>query len=174
MRELIRLLIAVLAVASCGTGAIAVGVTPLDNLPALKGDYFSLQSKAGLGTYHAYIRYPEGYGKDAKATYPTVYLLDGDSLFPYLAPHHLFLTYDDQMPEAIVVGIAYGSFDPSVNRRDRDFGDGAAEFQRFLKEELIPSVERRTRSDPERRILVGQSLGGGFALYSAHTDPDLF
>jgi hypothetical protein len=147
---------------------------PLDHLPALAGDYFPLRSLATGHDYHIYVRLPDGYAKEPARRYPIVYLLDGDSLFPYLAPHHLFLTYDDGVPEAILVGIAYGSFAPPVNNRDRDFGEGAEAFHRFLKSELIPKVESRFRADPTRRILVGQSRGGGFALYSAYTDPDLF
>ena len=161
-----------LLISACAPGGAQV--TPLDHLPALAGDYFALDSAAAKHRYHIYVRLPDGYAANSARRYPTVYLLDGDSLFPYLAPHHLFLTYDDQLPEAIVVGIAYGSFAPPANRRDLDFGDGAPAFQRFLKSELIPAIERRTRADPARRILVGQSRGGGFVLYSAYTDPDLF
>ena len=151
---------------------------------ALRGDYFRVQSaEIGRG-FHIYVRYPEGYDPSAATLYPTIYLTDGDSLFPILAANHLFLTYDDGLPEAIVVGIAYGGFDPAVNRRNIDFQSpgegltaeqaGAEAFQRFLKTELIPQIERRTRSDPVRRILFGQSRGGAFVLYSAVTDPDLF
>lgn len=147
---------------------------PLDHLPALAGDYFPIRSKETGGLYHIYLRLPDGYAADPARTYPTVYLLDGDSLYPYLAPHHLFLTYDDQLPEAIVVGIAFGSFAPPINRRGEDFGLGAAAFQRFLKSELVPAVESRVRSAPNRRVLVGQSRSGGFVLYSAFTDPGLF
>lgn len=125
-------------------------------------------------TYHIYIRYPEGYSSEPDRRYPIVYLLDGDSAFPLIAPEHLFLTYDDKLPEAIIVGIAYGSFAPPVNHREIDFGPRAADFQRFLADELIPAVEARTRADPNRRILVGQSFGGNFVLYSAFTRPDLF
>ena len=146
----------------------------LKHLPALAGDYFPMKSQATGGSYHIYIRFPEGYSRATQQRYPVVYLLDGDSTFPYLAPHHLFLTYDDKLPEAIIVGIAYGSFEQPTNRRGPDFGEGAANFHRFLKTELIPAVERRTRSDATKRILVGQSRGGGFVLYSAYTDPNLF
>jgi predicted alpha/beta superfamily hydrolase len=125
-------------------------------------------------TYHIYIRYPEGYAEHPNRHYPIVYLLDGDSAFPMLAPEHLFLTYDDHLPEAIIVGIAYGSFDPPVNHREIDFGERAADFQRFLASELIPQVERRTRADANKRILVGQSFGGTFVLYSAFVAPGLF
>jgi predicted alpha/beta superfamily hydrolase len=149
-------------------------ITPLNYLPSLAGDYFPLKSAAMGSAYHIYIRYPEGYAAKPNARYPIVYLLDGDSAFPLIAPEHLFLTYDDHLPEAIIVGIAYGSFAPPVNRREVDFGTGAADFQRFLATELIPIVEKRTRADPMKRILMGQSFGANFVLYSAFTQPDLF
>lgn len=147
--------------------------TPLDHLPALTGDYFPLASTATGTTYHIYVRLPLDYAEQPKKRYPIVYLLDGDSAFPMLAPQHLFMTIDDGTPEAILVGIAYGGFGP-VNKRERDFGQGAPAFQRFLAEELRPAVERRVRADLDRRIIVGQSFGGTFVLWSALTRPDLF
>ncbi len=36
------------------------------------------------------------------------------------------------------------------------------------------SILRRYRTDPDRRIVFGQSRGGYMVLYSAFTDPDLF
>lgn len=157
---------------------------PLEHLPALAGDYFPIHSQATGRTYHIYVRLPEGYDADADARWPVVYLLDGDSLFPLLAPTHLFLHYDEQLPEAILVGIAYGSFDPSINKRHVDFsapgsdtpeGEGGAPmFLDFLERELLPETERRHRIDPGRRVLVGQSRGGYFVLWSALRRPDLF
>ena len=182
-------LIAVLAVLILSLTGVSVrgqtpddAVTPLNHLPALRGDYFRIDSEATGRPYHIYVRYPEGYDPAANVTWPTVYLTDGDSLFPILAANHLFLHYDEHLPEALVVGIAYGGFDSAVNRRNIDFqspGDGveqpgAEAFQRFLKAELIPRIETNYRSDPRRRVLFGQSRGGAFVLYSAVTDPDLF
>ena len=182
-------LIAVLAVLILSLTGVSVrgqtpddAVTPLNHLPALRGDYFRIYSEATGRPYHIYVRYPEGYDPAANVTWPTVYLTDGDSLFPILAANHLFLHYDEHLPEALVVGIAYGGFDPAVNRRNIDFqspGDGveqpgAEAFQRFLKAELLPRIETNYASDPERRVLFGQSRGGAFVLYSAVTDPDLF
>jgi predicted alpha/beta superfamily hydrolase len=43
-----------------------------------------------------------------------------------------------------------------------------------LADELIPEIERRYRSNAAQRVLVGQSRGGTFVLYSAMTAPDLF
>jgi len=177
-------LVLVLATACASARARPVDITPLDHLPALAGDYFHMEShEVGRG-FHIYVRLPDGYDPASARPWPTVYLTDGDSLFPILAANHLFLTYDDRLPEAIVVGIAYGDFEPATNRRNIDFQSpgagvtaeqaGAEEFQRFLKTELIPDIERRYRSDPSRRVLFGQSRGGAFVLYSAVTDPDLF
>jgi predicted alpha/beta superfamily hydrolase len=175
--------VAILGLMGCTAAPADQGrITPLDYLPALKGDYFPLASPEIGTTYHIFIRYPEGYSLETSRRYPVVYLLDGDSTFPLLAPQHLFIHYDDKLPEAIIVGIAYGSFDPAINQRHFDFSPpsgkanegGAPAFERFLRDRLIPAVERRTRADSSRRILFGQSRGGGFVLYSAFTDPDLF
>lgn len=159
-------------------------VTPLDHLPALKGDYFKHASSAVGRSFHIYVAFPESYAKAAGARYPVVYLLDGDSLFPIHATYHWLLNYDEGVPQAIVVGIAYGSFDPSINKRGYDFSapaadasaeqGGAPAFHAFLKRELIPEIDRRYRTDPNRRILFGQSRGGYMVLHSAFTDPDLF
>lgn len=162
-----------LAVLAATPTVAAAAPTPLDHLPALKGDYFPLASKATGTTYHIYVRLPLDYAEQQAKRYPIVYLLDGDSAFPMLAPQHLFMTIDDRTPEVILVGIAYGGFG-SVNKRERDFGEGAPAFQRFLAEELRPEVERRVRVDPQRRLLVGQSFGGTFVLWSALTRPELF
>ena len=43
-----------------------------------------------------------------------------------------------------------------------------------LRDRLVPEVERRYVADPARRILLGQSRGGYFVLWSAREAPDLF
>lgn len=150
---------------------------------ALRGDAFRLESPALGRGFDIYVRLPPDYDPDGPA-YPVVYLLDGDSLFPILAANHLFLTYDEGLPEAVVVGIAYGGFDPSVNRRSLDFQSpdeglaaeqaGAGAFHTFLTDELLPLIEGRFNIDPERRVLFGQSRGGNLVLYSAVAHPDVF
>ena len=190
---LFAIAIAVLALTACQTTAqpvpgnteVTSQVVPLDHLPALRGGYFKHASQAVGRDFHVYVRVPEGYDPTSTKRYPVVYLLDGDSLFPMLAPAHLFLHYDEKLPEAIVVGIAYGGFDPSINKRNVDFsapaGDaspeqahGAPEVLRFLEDELLPTVEARYRVDPSRRVLLGQSRAGYFILWSALEAPDLF
>ena len=155
---------------------------PIDHLPALSGDYFQFESGSIGRPFHIFVRLPEGYDDGSSDRFPIVYLLDGDSLFPILASNHLFLTYDDGLPEAIIVGIAYGSFDAETNRRRFDFSapapdadpgqGGAPAFHAFLKSELIPEVEARYRADAS--FCLAKAGGGYMVLYSAFTDPDLF
>lgn len=165
------------------SGAKSVAA-PIDYLPALRGDYFPLKSKSCGRKFHIYVRFPEGYDPQQPRRYPVIYLLDGDSLFPLIAPTHLFLTYDERIPEAIIVGISYGGFESSINKRNIDFTApaedappderGAPEFLHFLKDELLPVVDNQYRTDPDRRVLLGQSRGGYFVLWSALEMPDLF
>lgn len=176
MGKIIVSALAAVALAGCAATPVAgsAKVLPLNHLPVLAGDYFAIDSREAGHRYHIYIRYPDAYDAQPEARYPVLYVLDGDSLFPHLASNQIFLHYDDKVPDAIVVGIAYGSFDPPQNRRRHDFTEGAPAFDRFLERELIPRVERSTRSDPARRMLLGQSRGGGYVLHSAFTNPDLF
>ena len=159
------------SLAGCAASDARPGI---EQIPALAGEQFKLFSPETKPRYNLFVRLPEGYADASGKRYPIVYLLDGDSLFPLLAAQHLFMTIDDGTPEAIVVGIGYGSFAPEVNRRDRDYVEGSDGFHRFLKERLIPAVESRVRADPDRRILFGQSRGGRLVLRSAFADPDLF
>jgi len=172
------LVVLTLFLCSC---VMATPSTPNDKFPSLKylpslyGDYFDIDSSAVGRSFHIYVRLPQGYDADRTRTYPVVYLLDGDSLFPLLSPTHLFLTYDEKLSEAIIVGICYGGFDASVNKRDVDFSaSGASHFLDFLKRELIPAVDRRYRVDANKRILLGQSRGADFVLWSASAEPSLF
>ena len=155
-----------------------------NHLPSLQGDYFQIKSTYVARDFHINVRLPQGYQANDSKAYPVVYVLDGDSLFPLLAPTHLFLHYDEKLPEAIIVGISYGGFDRAVNKRDADFSapavdaapgeDGAPHFLNFLKKELIPKIENQFRANAAKRVLVGQSRAGYFVLWSALEDPDLF
>ena len=145
--------------------------------------YHRLDSAEAGHVYHVYVMLPDGYraaGKD----YPTVYLLDGGNLFPMLAPYYRYLRFGEEVPDAILVGISYGSDDFNQGNfrssdftapsEEREYWGGASGFQAFLRNELLPYIEDRYRSDSDRRVVFGQSLGGQFVLYTAQTDPGLF
>ena len=55
------------------------------------------------------------------------------------------------------------------------WGSGAAErFLAFLSQELRPYLHKQYRLDPEDAVLVGDSVGGLFALYTVFHQPEAF
>ena len=135
-------------------------------------------------SYHLFVMLPDGYEHAAEKDYPTIYLLDGGRLFPLLSAYYRYLNFEGEIPDSIIVGISYGtdryedgnyrSTDYTAKSADREYWGGAAQFQRFLSEELLPLVEKSYRSRADRRVIFGQSIGGQFVLYTAQTRPDLF
>ena len=169
---------------------VLLAAIPLDaalDIDLLQGlgdaHYHRLDSKVVGRSYHILVRLPEDYDTGTQK-YPTVYLLDGGQTFPLLSAYYRYLSLGKEVPASILVGIAYGtdywqkgfmrSTDYTAPSPERDYWGGAADFQRMLGTELLPFIETTYRSDPERRIVFGQSLGGQFVLFTAQTQPNLF
>jgi len=161
-----------------------VDAADLDYLQGLnQPDYHRLHANALERDFHIYVRVPEQYDQKPDH-YPVVYLLDGGQTFPMLGSFYRYLSFAGDVPDLIIVGIAYGTDDwKQGNLRSTDFTaksterahyGGAPFFQQFLAQQLLPFVEEKYRTDNSRRIIFGQSLGGQFVLYSALTKPDLF
>ena len=81
------------------------------------------------------------------------------------------------------VGIAYAVDEEAWRRnRNRDLtpapsdwvrnGGGARAFLSFIKEELIPVVDTRYRTNPSDRALSGASYAGLFTLYALFEEPE--
>nr|WP_254722274.1 alpha/beta hydrolase-fold protein [Gilvimarinus xylanilyticus] len=104
--------------------------------------------------YPIHIYLPPGY-EGAEHTYPVIYVLDGQVLFPGI-PYLL----EDEGVEAIVVAIAEG---PEDRRRIDYLLPGARDYFRFLVHELIPFAESGLRVEPGQRTLLGTSFGGVFS-----------
>ena len=126
---------------------------------------------------------PEGY-QEGSDRLPTLYLLDGGITFPLLSGYSRYLRLGEEIPESILVGIAYGTEDHrqgnlrgtdyTAPSPERDYWGGAGRFQEMLGSELLPLIEDTYRSDSARRVIFGHSLGGQFVLFTAQTRPDLF
>lgn len=140
-------------------------------------------SEAGR-SYQVFVGLPNTYGESDTQRFPTVYVLDGGALYPMLKAYYNYLRAGDEIPELILVAVSYGTGDwRDGNDRSHDFTapadgqehwGGAADFQNFVGNELMPMIESEYRSRPDRRIVFGQSLGGQFVLHAALTDPGLF
>jgi uncharacterized protein len=158
-----------------------------DRLDALHGlnhtEHFIHQSPSLGRPFHIYVKVPQNPDRGDKKL-PVIYLLDGGETFPIIGAYSHYLTFSEEMPEAIIVGISYGTDDPANgNMRVTDFTapaaenasyGGAAKFLNMLEREIFPKVERSYPADPDRRTLVGMSLGGQFMLHAATEKPELF
>jgi predicted alpha/beta superfamily hydrolase len=124
------------------------------------------------------ISLPEGYNSNVKK-YPVLYLVDGQWYFNHAVQAAGWLSSKDNavIPQTIVVGI------PTKDNRERDLtptrteenksGGGADKLFSFIKEELIPFIDKNYRTY-NFRILGGASFGGLFVMYSMMNDPQLF
>lgn len=138
-----------------------------------------------LGEVRAYtVRLPEGYAREPQRRYPVVYVLDGPPLDDHTAQGARALAAAGQAPGLIVVGIpnmqrsgrARDFLPPFLSFARRDgspFTGGADRFLRFLREELVPRIERDYRTT-RPRLLVGHSLGAIFVCYSLTAAPAYF
>ncbi len=135
-------------------------------------------------SFHVIVNVPSDYDASERKEYPTVYLLDGGVTFPMLAGYYGYLRNQGDVPDLIIVGISYasnnfetGNFrgtDYTAPSDERAHYGGAGKFQEVLERQILPMVEANYRSNPNKRIIFGQSIGGQFVLYSAMTKPGLF
>ena len=137
-----------------------------------------------------WVNLPDSYNDSLNwhAKYPVIYLLDGD-----VHMHNLARTVQSQssgvygayaMPEMIIVGISNTNrvrdltptHSTKMEGKDQAFlksSGGGDNFLKFIKSELIPSIEKKYRTSPYR-IFVGHSFGGLTVLHTLFTTPDAF
>lgn len=159
-----------------------------------------LHSKIVDQDYELYISLPDGYAA-GDATYPVLYVTDGNTYFGLMADITRNLQWGSEMPEMIIVGIGYPlntfasddekwgkwlawrmrDLSPSPSAQsDEAFGTdsiksgGGPQFAQFLEEELFPFIEKEYRAQNTNRTYAGFSLGGLFGLYALFQKPKLF
>jgi hypothetical protein len=150
----------------------------------VNSEQFSLFSSNTQQEYKIYIHLPTSYSR-SDTTYPVIYGLDADIGFGSSSEMSTLLAFRNEMPEVILVGIAYGAYPGQEgNNRMRDYTptvveeydtSGAAEnFFSFIRDELIPVIDSRYRTNPPDRTLSGASLGGLFSLFVLFEHPGIF
>jgi predicted alpha/beta superfamily hydrolase len=164
---------------------------------------FTIKSSRTNHEYQVTLGLPYTYEYHKDRKYLTVYLLDANLFAGIVSGITRLLECNPSYPELLVVGIGYplaglygenGKIFQTIRTKDftpihddfiekekqRSLGidhmetGGASDFLRFLAEELVPKVESSYRSQPEHRTLVGDSLGGLFALYTLFQRPQVF
>jgi len=146
-----------------------------------------LRAESLKRNYQVYVQTPPGYElpENRSRRYPVVYLNDGPYTFVVAAGVLRLPVKFDRIEPAILVGLSFAEGEDGMVSRRRDLtpwsdptlespSGGAAAYAAFLRDQVIPLIERTYRADPRRRTLVGQSYGGLFGAWMLLTQPDLF
>ncbi|WP_411032050.1 alpha/beta hydrolase [Spongiimicrobium sp. 3-5] len=145
--------------------------------------------------YKIYISLPPGYD-DSNKSYPVIYVLDADLTFGIVYNTRVLMSYGEEIPEVILVGIAYKEgFENIHNRRFRDFtptrrneneieqltgirginnSGGAHNFLDFIQHTVKNYIQNSLRINTNDETLVGYSLSGLFATYVASLEEKHF
>jgi hypothetical protein len=139
------------------------------------GKYIKVDSKVLNEERRIFVRLPFGY-EQSSTKYPVLYVLDENNHSIHASGTVSFLSGNGVMPPTIIVAI------PNTDR-NRDFTPtktdgapttgGADNFIKFMKDELIPYVDKNYRTD-SFRILFGHSATALFSIYTLLSNPDLF
>ncbi len=126
---------------------------------------------------------PENYLANPEASYPVIYLIDGDYNFTSVAGMLDSLANKGQLiPDVILVGVAdkgtktyhkYTTPDGFGSPSDANTTGQANKFLTFLIDEVKPYIEKNYRV-AKHSTLVGQSMGGLFVLNSLVEAPNSF
>lgn len=113
-----------------------------------------------------------------KASFPVMYLLDGEEHFHHATGVIEFLSRQNKIPPMIVVAIPNTQRTRDLTPKtesDNEVSEGgsADRFADFFANELIPYVDSTYRTQPFR-LLIGHSFGGLFAFHTMFNRPELF
>jgi predicted alpha/beta superfamily hydrolase len=136
---------------------------------------------AMLGRVHRLRVYvPPGYDENTLASYPVVYMQDGQNLF---FPAEAFMGRDWAVDRTSQILRAMSAIEDFViigvhsDDRMRDYTEpGCEPYARSLAEEIVPEAQRRLRVEPHRRFrsVWGSSLGGVVSFYTVWQHPEVF
>lgn len=180
-----RTILLVGAVALISSVATTIVRDALEEEELAEGALRASMASAVLNEAREYtVHLPESYSSDGARRYPVLYVLDGQSQAGHTAESASLMARIGAMPEVIVVGVSSMGGDarkrdytPPDMRLDTDTAGGETgsgdRFLAFLRDELIPAVERDYRT-ARPRMLTGWSRGGLFVAYSLLAAPMLF
>lgn len=144
---------------------------------------FTIESNTLGETRRINVYAPPGFDAKVKRKYAVLYMPDGgvQEDFPHLSNAVDQAIDAGAIEPVFVVGIENtqrrrdmtGPTQVAEDRKIAPQVGGSAPFRAFIRDELIPQVERRFRVDG-RRGVIGESLAGLFVVETFLLEPDLF
>ncbi len=119
---------------------------------------------------------PEKYKPGSTDKYDVLYVLDGDWNTKLALEIQHFIESEAYMPPTIIVGVLNVDRDRDLTPTHVDnpkTSGGADKFLSFLKNELIPYVDKTYPSNGDN-TLFGHSYGGLFVMYALLNEPNVF
>lgn len=161
---------------------ISCKTTVIDNDPIPRHETFTLKSSKLSEDRVINIWTPTNYAGNSEK-FPVLYMLDGGLKedFPHLAQTVSDLIDSKKIPPMILVGIENTErrrdlTGTTLVAKDKEIAPivGKSEdFRNFIKQELIPEIDKKYRTAKTRSI-IGESLAGLFVGETFLTEPDLF
>jgi predicted alpha/beta superfamily hydrolase len=151
--------------------------------PLIIGETFSINSRILSEARRINVYLPPEYAKSADSRLPVLYMPDGGigEDFLHVAGLVQVSVGNGTMRPFLLVGIENTErrrdmTGPTENEEDKKIAPrvgGSAAFRKFIRDELMPQIERRYRTTNEKAI-VGESLAGLFVVETFLIEPDLF
>lgn len=147
------------------------------------GESLSINSSILKEKRRINVYFPSVYYRNTAGKFPVLYMLDGGTGedFLHIAGLVQIGALNWTMRPFILVGIENTQrkrdlTGPTTDPRDKEIAPvigGAAQFRKFIGQELMPQIEKRYRTSSETAI-VGESLAGLFVIETLLKAPNLF
>lgn len=140
--------------------------------------------------YQVFVALPADYAQNAQRRYPVLYVTDADYAFPLIRQMARRLNGEGPaIEDFILVGLSYALGEDGMTSRRRDYtptpgrassapadavhGESQA-YAAYLRDEVLPFVASRYRTDEQRRMFLGHSYGALLGTEILQTQPSLF
>lgn len=140
--------------------------------------------------YQVFVALPRSYAGDPGRRYPVLYVTDADYSFPLLQQIARRLNGEGPaIEDFVLVGLSYAIGDEPMPSRRRDYTPTpeagadtapsathgkAAAYIAYLRDQALPFVAQRYRTDERRRLFLGHSYGGLLGAQILLTAPEMF
>lgn len=141
-------------------------------------------------TYQVFVALPPSYGEQPQRRYPVLYVTDADYAFPVIKQIGRRLNVErPNVEEFILVGLSYAKGEGGMHSRRRDYtptpngpstapADAvhgkAAAYAAYVRDQVLPFVAKRYRTDERRRLFLGHSYGALLGTEILFSEPKLF
>jgi len=141
-------------------------------------------------TYQVFVTRPRSYADHPERRYPVLYVTDADYAFPLIRLISGRLNGNGpDIEDFILVGLSYAIGEDGMPSRRRDYTPTAAgahgspagalhgkadAYIDYLRDQVMPFVATRYRTDENRRHYLGHSYGGLLGTQILLSDPTLF